>query len=51
MRLSLAETGQLVLTGDEEARIRGVLLGAIEARSLRLQTVLADCRAEAGLST
>ena len=48
VRLSLAETGQLELSVEEEVRIRTVLLRAIEARALQLQTVLADARAEAG---
>ena len=42
MRLSLAETGQLELSSAEEARIRRVLLRAIEARAVQLQTVLAN---------
>jgi transcriptional regulator with XRE-family HTH domain len=50
MRLSLAETGQLTLSDEEEARIRAVLLIAIEARSLRLRAVLADSRTEAEIS-
>jgi hypothetical protein len=48
VRLSLAETGQLELSVKEEERIRTVLLRAIEARALQLQTVLADARADGG---
>lgn len=50
VRLSLAETGQLALNPEEEARIRAVLLPVIGERSHQLQMVLADSRAEEGLS-
>jgi hypothetical protein len=51
VRLSLAETGQLELTSEERERVRAVLLRAIEARALQLQTVLADARADVGTLT
>jgi hypothetical protein len=41
VRISLAETNQLELSPEEQARIRTVLLKAIEARDLQLQAVLA----------
>jgi transcriptional regulator with XRE-family HTH domain len=47
VRISLAETGQLELTSEEQARIRAVLLRVIEARRAQLELVLADSRAEA----
>ena len=39
MRISLAETGQLELTSEEQARIRAVLLRVIEARRAQLELV------------
>jgi len=48
VRLSLAETGQLRLSVEEEERIRTVLLRAIEARALQLQAALAESRAGEG---
>jgi predicted transcriptional regulator len=51
VRISLFESGQLELRLEEQARIRTVLLKAIEARALQLQMVLADSRAKvAGIS-
>jgi hypothetical protein len=50
VRLSLAETRQLELSPEEEARIRAVLLRAIEMRSRELQAALADSRAETEVS-
>jgi hypothetical protein len=46
VRLSLAETEQLQLTSEEQARIRTLLLRVIEARALQLQAVLAQYRTE-----
>jgi len=45
VRLSLAETGQLELSAEEENRLRTVLLRTIEARALQLQAALAESRA------
>jgi hypothetical protein len=51
VRISLAETGQLELSSQEQERIRTVLLRVIEARARQLQIVLADSRAEVEVST
>jgi transcriptional regulator with XRE-family HTH domain len=51
MRLSLAECGEAELDGEELARIRTVLLGAVAARVLQLQAVLAAARSGAEQAT
>jgi|GEM_PF-3017304 len=50
VRLSLAETRQLALDPEEEARVRAVLLRAIEERSRELQTALIDSQVETEVS-
>jgi len=42
MRLSLAECGQVELSAEEEADVRGVLLEVIKARAAQLRGVLSD---------
>jgi transcriptional regulator with XRE-family HTH domain len=48
VRISLFESGQLELGFEERARIHAALLKIIEAKSLQLQSVLANSRTEAG---
>ncbi len=43
-RLSEAECGEIELTPDEEARLRRVLLRAIEARAAQMQVALGGRR-------
>ena len=42
MRLSLAETGQLELSRDEEAALRQVLRDAVQAQQTRLTELLQE---------
>jgi transcriptional regulator with XRE-family HTH domain len=44
VRLSLAETGQLLLRAEERNRVRNVLIRNIEARAAQLQAVLTEAR-------
>jgi len=48
VRLSLAETGQLLLCAEERERVRKVLICSIEERAAQLQDVLAKWGAEGG---
>ncbi len=45
MRLSLAECGDVVLTGEEERRVRECVLGAVREQSSKLKMILSEVTA------